>query len=185
MLALNIIFILLAASMPRTSASSATRMVACSYTDKFDCSVLVPRCLQTFSPQVCELVGVPVGSRGQLCEQHSKIDVCSARVPGVCKHKAVDWFDSRRHPMNELSMQHCTALSLEEVIVGSLDQVDQKSVARICTGCRTRAHNLLSPEWRQRRYVQNEKQCNKAIYVKPAVASLVGPTHALARENAF
>ena len=87
--------------------------------------------------------------------------------------------------MQALTTHHCTRLNLDKGLVGSFDQVDQKSPARICNSCRKHVTNLLSPEWRQRRYEQNEIQCNKAIYVKPAVASLVGPTHAIARENAF
>jgi hypothetical protein len=159
----------LTATMPRTSATPASRMLPCSYQGTHDCSVLVPRTLQMFSPVVCELVGLPPDSRGQLCAKHSRIDTCSACVPDVCKHDAVDWFDSKGHPMQALTAHHCTRLNLDKGLVGSFDQVDQKSPARICTACRKHVTNLLSPEWRQRRYTINERVCEKAIYVKPAV----------------
>ena len=105
----------------------------------FRCSIPVPRnshtVVQKFPNDVCKIIGRDAGTTGVLCETHSKIDRCSLRFHDKCEGSAVSWWAGKQHTMNGLMPWQCRVAGVSEHLVGTIDQVDGISHARVCRDC--------------------------------------------------
>ena len=89
----------------------------------------------TFSNDVCTVIQRPKGTRGVLCDLHSKIDRCSLRLAEKCNGSAISWCFTRKHSMSALQPWQCIVAGVSEDLASRIDQLDGTTRARICRKC--------------------------------------------------
>ena len=76
----------------------------------------------TFSNDVCTVIQRPKGTRGVLCDLHSKIDRCSLRLAEKCNGSAISWCFTRKHSMSALQPWQCIVAGVSEDLASRIDQ---------------------------------------------------------------
>jgi hypothetical protein len=147
----------------------ACNTAQCSYVGpRGRCCTPAPRGITQFHLDACDLLGVKPGSRGTLCSEHIKFDVCSAHIEAttpdgnpVCSQNASSFWDSRRS-YRPLTFAQCQ--------LGSLDVTLANGINRICMSCRKYLLDLPTRAFRLKRYEAADRVLGTIAYTDSITA---------------